>query len=237
MSWDGLRISDARQLKQALGKSAYVYAPYVLLRSYEQWRQRESVNLPDNIRPILEVTYAAPAADEPDGWRVLREELEENKRKLAAHAKSATAIWNMPALSDEEGVQTRWERHSTVYLLLAKSVEARGDQTADIELLNGDIVTADARQYSFGVAKAIFRNLVRIPRWPVNEYLAKQPAWLGAYVNQSSVVGLCREGGHIAMPNEENDSGLSYSANEGLVISKAKPRSRTRDEEDYESCD
>ncbi len=237
MSWGDLRTSDARQLKLALGKSAYVYAPYVLLRSYEQWRQQESVNLPGDIRPILERTYAAPAADEPDGWRVLREELEENKRQLAAHAKSATAIWNMPALSDEEGVQTRWEKHSTVYLLLTKSVVPRNDQTADIELLNGDVITVDARQYSFNIAKAIFLNLVRIPRWPVNDYLATQPAWLGAYVNQSAVVGLCREGGHIAMLNEETDSGLSYSANEGLVILKAKPKSRTRDEEDYESCD
>ena len=236
-AWDDLRTAEAKKLKQALGKSAYVYAPYVLLRSYEQWRQRESVELPDDIRRILEATYSPPSANEPDGWRVLREELEENKRQLAAYAKSATAIWNMPALSDEEGVQTRWEKHSTVYLLLAKSVVPRGDQAAEIQLLNGDTIEADAWHNEYCVAKAIFLNLVRIPRWPVNDYLTTQPAWLGAYVNQSAVVGLCREGGHIAMLNEETDSGLSCSANEGLIISKAKPKSRVRDEEDYESYD
>ena len=237
MSWDDLFTSDARQLKQALGKSAYVYAPYVLLRSYEQWRQLGIVNLPDNIRTTLEATYADPSTDEPNGWRVLRDELEENKRQLALRAKSATAIWTMPALSDEEGVQTRWEKHATSHLLLAKSATSRSDQKADVELLNGDMIVADAWKYDFNTAKAIFRSLVRIPIWPVKEALKRQPAWLDFYVNRNAVVGLCREDGRVMMMNEDADSGLSYSAKEGLIISKAKPRSHTRDEEDYESYD
>ena len=237
MSWGDLRASDARQLKQALGKSAYVYAPYVLLRSYEQWRQLEIVNLPDNIRTTLEATYADPSTDEPNGWRVLRDELEKNKRQLALCAKSATAIWTMPALSDEEGAQTRWEKHATSYLLLAKSATSRNDQAADIELLNGDTIAADTWKYDFNTAKAIFRNLVRIPIWPVKDALKRQPAWLNFYVNQQAVVGLCREDGRITLLNEDTDSGLSYSAKEGLILSKAKPRSHSRDEEDYESYD
>ena len=50
--------ADVKTLREAFGKSARVYAPYVLLRSLQQWRNRSTLTLPDDIRPILEATYA-----------------------------------------------------------------------------------------------------------------------------------------------------------------------------------
>src|SRR5881397_261227 len=73
--------ANEKELREAFGKSARVYAPYVLLRSLEQWRVRNAIMLPGDIRPILEATYADPSPDEPMTWRQLREQLEEQKRK------------------------------------------------------------------------------------------------------------------------------------------------------------
>lgn len=42
---------------KAFGNSAYVYAPYVLCRSLEIWQQVQQVQLPTDIRPLIEATY------------------------------------------------------------------------------------------------------------------------------------------------------------------------------------
>ncbi|MCK2126362.1 CRISPR-associated helicase Cas3' [Thauera aromatica] len=41
----------------AFGSSAHVYSPYVLCRSLEVWRARESLCLPQDIRALIEQTY------------------------------------------------------------------------------------------------------------------------------------------------------------------------------------
>ena len=76
-----LQRADARQLKEALGLGARVYAPYILLRSLAEWRVRWQVTLPNHIRPLIEATYQ-DSADEPVGWQELRHELEHSKEKL-----------------------------------------------------------------------------------------------------------------------------------------------------------
>jgi len=113
---------SAKAIKEAFGKSAFVYAPYVLLRSWHQWRQRQRITLPGDIRAILEATYAL-ADNEPASWRELRADLEARKETLRNQALAATAVWSLPALADEEGVQTRWEKMRTIQLLLMHGAE------------------------------------------------------------------------------------------------------------------
>ena len=102
-----LGTSTEEELRDALGKSCRVYAPYVLLRSLQQWRKTTTITLPTDIRPLLEATYDEASVTEPVAWRELREQLERQKAKMARQAVSATAIWNIPALPDEEDIQTR----------------------------------------------------------------------------------------------------------------------------------
>ena len=47
---EATRYLAAAELRKALGRSARVYAPYVLLRSLQQWRDRTMITLPDDIR-------------------------------------------------------------------------------------------------------------------------------------------------------------------------------------------
>ena len=94
-----LPVTDvARELTKALGRSARVYAPYVLLRTLEVWRAKTDLCLPADIRPLLEATYAEPAADEPQAWRDLHAELEAEKRQLTANAEAATRVLGNPML-------------------------------------------------------------------------------------------------------------------------------------------
>jgi CRISPR-associated endonuclease/helicase Cas3 len=222
------RLSEAQlagatkaELREALGKSARVYAPYVLLRSLDEWR-RQRITLPDEIRPILEATYADPADNEPPAWRELRDDLERTKQMMARQALTAAAVWHNPSLPDEEGVQTRYSTYPMAELLLLTEITPLSPHSARLTLLNGDVVTAHERNWSFETTKAIYRNLARVPYWALRAGLATPPRWLASHVWQQTAVGLLRRDGNIRWPGDDQETGLSYQADQGVVIDRTR---------------
>jgi len=213
-----LQQATEKELREALGKSAKVYAPYVLLRSLQQWRGRDAITLPADIRAILEDTYAEPAPDEPEGWRELHRQLEQQKARLAAVALSATNVWTMPALADEEGVQTRYGTYPMAQLLLATEITPLDSHSAQLHLLDGAVVTAHDRDWDFETAKAIHRNLARAPYWAIATALINPPRWLTRHVSQPTAVARVQPGGSIRWLGDEQQSGLSYQADQGIII-------------------
>ena len=63
---DEFKKASAGDIKKMLGSKAFVYAPYVLLRSLEIWSGLASLTLPGDIRGLLEKTYC-DRIDEPKG--------------------------------------------------------------------------------------------------------------------------------------------------------------------------
>lgn len=217
LSLSELEAASLEEIKDALGKSAKVYAPYVLLRSFQQWQGREAITLPTEIRAILEATYAAPPADEPGGWRELHRQLEQQKGRLEALALSATNVWTMPPLPDDEGVQTRYSIYPTAQLLLATEVTLLDSHSARLRLLDGTVVVAHDRDWNFETAKAIHRNLTRVPRWAVVTRLMNSPDWLTNHVSQPTALARLQPDGSIRWPGDEQPSGLSYQADQGII--------------------
>lgn len=226
-----LCCSDTKALRQALGKSARVYAPYVLLRSLLQWSTRFSLTLPEDIRDLIESTYASAANDEPPAWTELRHELEKQKDRMAMKALNATSVWNIPALDDEEGVQTRWDMYPTAHLVLAREMAPLSSRGVNAILLDGSEINASERGWSFDVAKAIHRNLVRIPLWSVatNRY---SPTWLSNYVPGTGAFGVVRPDGEIDWPNRAEATGLTYNPYQGVIIAPRAGRLMQRGEDD-----
>jgi CRISPR-associated endonuclease/helicase Cas3 len=212
-----LRKASAKELRQSLGRSAHVYAPYILLRSLSQWSDIQSVTLPEDIRAILEATYADAAADEPSAWGELRRELQRRREELSRLALTATNIWSIPALEDEEGVQTRYSSYPWVQLLLAREVTPLGGYSARLRLLDGQVVTAQARGWSFEAAKAIHRNLAPVPRWAAAG-APSPPAWLVNHVAGPAVAGVVGPGGEVSWYNGDQHTALSYSTEQGVLI-------------------
>lgn len=168
---DELRAGDVEGIKAAFGNSAKVYAPYVLLRTFALWRERETITLPSDIRLLLEATYVDSSQSEPPAWRQLHEELEAKKRKLQTRAIANSKPWQL-ALADEEGIQTRWNSNPTVAVLLVHKVFAWDTKNgARLELLNGAICVLKQEDFSFETAKAIHRNLVKVPKWSVKRHV------------------------------------------------------------------
>lgn len=156
-SIDELRQITAKQIKYALGSKAFVYSPYVLLRSLELWLSRPSMQLPTDIRGMLEATYR-DSDDEPEGWVTLRNDLEGGRMALRDAALMSTNIWQVQ-LNDEEGVQTRINSYKQVSLALARKIE-----NGVVTLLNGESVVLTGERFDIAAARALHRNLVRVPK-------------------------------------------------------------------------
>jgi CRISPR-associated endonuclease/helicase Cas3 len=221
--------ASARELKTALGKSAKVYQPYVLIRSLMQWRGRKSITLPGDLRGVLEATYVNPTAAEPTSWRELRDELEKQKQTQAEWAISATNVWAQPALPDDEGVQTRYSSYPSAGLLLVHGVDTLDPLSVRLSLLDGTSVRACARKWSFDAAKAIHRNLARVPRWAVSAALHDPPGWLTNHIPQSTAVGLLGADGSVALLGTDGETNLHYHADQGLIIKRKSERRATRE--------
>jgi CRISPR-associated endonuclease/helicase Cas3 len=214
--------ATAQAIKEAFGKSAFVYAPYVLVRSLHQWRARDRLALPGDIRAILEATYK-PLEHEPEGWRELRAELEARKEQLRSRAVAATAVWSLPPLADEEGVQTRWESVRTVQLLLLGGAELIARGAVRLQLLDGREVEVNACDWRIEAARAIHRNCVRIPWWVAQGAVGDRHEWLDNYVQQRAVAGLwCADGEIRWLGREAEQSGLSYHPDEGVKIHRER---------------
>lgn len=234
----GLRTATAPEIKAAFGKSAKVYAPYVLLRTFDLWRERTELTLPADIRPILEATYTDPPDDEPAAWRELHKELEARKKKLRIAAIANGNPWQIP-LDDEEDIQTRWNSRPTTSVLLVRKVFAWDKRTgARMELLNGETCNLNAGVFDHASAQAIHRNLVKVPRWCVVSHIDSTPDWLREYARDSILVcKLCDE--KLVLLPGGAESGLTYRNDLGVVIppwqAGAAGLRRHAEEEDDES--
>lgn len=222
-SVDEFRSLDATSIRQALGAKAWVYAPYVLLRSLEVWGKRVSVQIPSDIRALLEATYADPG-EVPSGWEVLRQKIEGDAFAEQMIATRNAHLFNL-LLPDDEGVQTRLNPVPTVSLVLAK--ERRGREVA---LLNGDDAQLDAEQFSISTARALHRNLVRVPK--KRAFAAFQATEQTArYVRGEQSLAMVDALGFVSVPGLRSGVRLRWHPEYGLEFLRGEGQ------DDDEPCD
>ena len=151
---------DKRLICKVLGKKANVYAPYVLLRSLEQWHDRPEVRVPGDIRCWLEATYRERDEVERPAWAALLKELLDKRNGHAGRAKFFQNRWNLEALKDEEGLGTRLIGQKTLPLVLLSEA---GD--GRVTFLDGTELPVQSRRFDYETARALHRNLVKAPDW------------------------------------------------------------------------
>lgn len=129
--------------QQAFGASAAVYSPYVLCRSLEVWSGRERLELPGDIRPLIEATYAArPETGAMARWL---HELEKGSRHRlgwqALRQLARVALAEDGVTLPESKAQTRYsETESGEVLLLRDLLPLPEQQASRLTLLNGEQV-------------------------------------------------------------------------------------------------
>lgn len=127
----------------AFGSSAHVYSAYVLCRSLEVWLGRRALDLPDDIRPLIEQTYA-PRSECGDMARWLRELDHGTPRRKGRQALRQLARITLAEdgkTLPESKAQTRYsETDSHEVLLLRTLAYLPAQQLSRIELLDGRVL-------------------------------------------------------------------------------------------------
>jgi len=115
----GPKAENAIKEKDAFGSSGIIYSPYVLYRSLEQWYRCETIIIPEQIRKILEATYAEREESIPLIHQY-KQNLIKIKEKLErlANVGLSRALQTLPEIQ----AQTRYsEENDTIQVLLVKA--------------------------------------------------------------------------------------------------------------------
>jgi CRISPR-associated endonuclease/helicase Cas3 len=219
-------------LKAALGRSGWVYAPYVLLRTAAVWQSRLEITLPADIRPLLEATYAAADPQEPAAWQDLHAELEKDKRQLAANAEAATLVLGRPMLQDEDAILTRRQGAPTTPVILLRSITTIGNNSVRVVALDGSQAEISAYDWRRSSAKFLQQWLVRTPRWLVPAE-APHPPWLTLHGPNQATVATVADDGRCLFADQL--STLTYDPRLGLFVERiARVNTTPKDDDEFD---
>lgn len=224
---DELLTLGKENIRKALGAKSCVYAPYVLLRTLEEWSSdnRQIIQIPSQIRSLLEATYIE-RDDEPKGWEALKEEMIGNIFALKSQALMATNILGMTFLEDHEGVQTRVNERPTIQLILVTSVDRK-----NLTLLNGEHANVANDLFRMQAARALHKNLVKVPKsiFAVAKVVNSKT---NRYVKGEQTIAEVQLDGIIKIADLKADYTIYWHNDRGLEI-----RRGNKGEIDHESCD
>lgn len=233
--------ADAYRLCFGWGTS-YVYAPYVLERTHAVLRNRKSVNVPGNIRELLEAVYAEGLDCANTAIAEFRAEMQKRMDELRGHAIAAgVGVRSLPCKSDDdENPPTRYGSRPAVKLLLVSEYDdGVGVACADIILLDGTKVRVDGYRRDFGVTRALYRNLVSVPisQCPALHGRPTDTQSLSQHFHSSEmpwVVKVDSVSGRLQIVATGEDSGLAYREDLGVYkpLTEAQAETTEKDIED-----
>ncbi|MBN1577057.1 MAG: CRISPR-associated helicase Cas3' [Chitinispirillaceae bacterium] len=224
-SFEEFKKETAGKIKKMFGTKSAVYVPYVLLRSLELWKDKVAIELPDDIRNLLEDTYKINDND-PKGWQDLHGEIEGEGFALRQSAEFETNVWNL-LLDDEEGkAKTRVNNLPTTQLILAFQNK---DDT--LPLLNGECIILKGDTFSLPDARSLARNIVKVPAYCFEGH-STNPR-LKLLVRGDWQVGFIGDGGFIKCTYLKAGYELRYTPEKGVEIMKTDQKR----EVDHEPCD
>lgn len=209
------RKFEKKDIVRALGKKAFVYDPYVLLRSLEQWKKRKKVSIPFDIRKLIEATYKE-RRKEPTGWQQLLNDTYGKALALKGKALMSSNLWQV-ALEDEEGVQTRINELPHLSLVLCCSLSE-----TKVKFIDETSCTLGGEEFELATAQGIHRNLVKIPDYHFEKSEANPS--IARYLRGRQCVGLVQSNGTVSVRGLKNGIVLRWDNQMGLVIKKTEEK-------------
>ncbi|MBR3664084.1 MAG: CRISPR-associated helicase Cas3' [Desulfovibrio sp.] len=161
-SLDDLRHMEAQSIKKSLGSKSFIYKPYVLLRTLEQWSRRSQIILPKEIRSIISETYNDKEL--PESWNELSAEQWAEDLASKRLADMNTNIWSS-TVDDDVNISTRISNHKEMTFVLTCE-----DAGKSIKLLDGSEINLDQKNTQLNCAKCLHKNIVKMPEHYFTKY-------------------------------------------------------------------
>ena len=195
------------------------------MRAHHDWRGRNTVSLPSQIRELLEQENQQTHESDP-AETALREitEAEIAKQIGTARTRSHDLLNPDSQRDDDEGHQTRWKSlPSSVIILLSKMPELTGRHLT-LHFLSGETHTTLRDQpFDLALAKLLHANSAKVPA-----YALPRPSFnesiLATYFFEHAVCAVLEEGhgGRCLFPgtNTELPYQFNYTSEAGLSLHK-----------------
>lgn len=232
------------EIKKSLGSVGRVYAPYVLLRTWQRWEQPHVELRGKVVRQLLEDTYS-DSNDDPAAWRELFDDLKTQRDRLEKLALSATDVRGQPLRLDEEGLGTRFSTQRQIPLLLVRWVSGQVDTAGnpdELQLLNGQKLKAkDIRQFNLYAARQLHLNTAAIPAWWLPKAIRNSlpPVFAQYFVEDVAMAVYDERHGHleIALKSKTGAPVICYHPREGLWLKKPADKRAIQEVYDGENED
>ena len=154
--------------EKSFGKTAKVYAPYVLIRSLEVLENRDTISLPGDIRGLIEATYQERSAEENREVSELKSALKKERDRLKNLALVGVSYGGK--CLPEEKASTRYaEQENIDVFLFKKYTKSENPEGVFVVLLNDEEIFLPANPKSKDKKKwrsdsaLLMRNTVRVP--------------------------------------------------------------------------
>ena len=129
----------------SLGKSMFVYSPYVLCRTLEAWEKMDSVSIPRQIRSLLETTYEE--RDEAGVLARFKHDLEARRQKLRG---LALVCISRDGVTLPERAATRYSEMDTAEVLLLRNMRKR-DADTEVTFTDGEALALPEHPWAKGM--------------------------------------------------------------------------------------
>lgn len=218
--------SDRSGILKALKPHHFIYPPYALYMADRIWNCRECVELPGDIRRLLEDSALVPS-DLPNAVDELRREMESAASKMRGTAWMNGVFKSLPT-DDKEGEQTRWNMQPSAHMVVLAKTPLQQGHRIELTFPCGTTRSLDEGRFDFPLARLLNLHAVRVPAYAVRGLRSRQPRWLADYM-QDAVLAVRDETNRL-IPWPEDDCGCEffYCLETGLRFSRS-PRTETQD--------
>jgi len=223
--------ASEKEIKAALGPSAWVYPPFALFQADRIFGTREGLVLPTGIRDILEESDRVPE-ELPSGASAFRAALDKEVQEMSLSA--ARQGWlDAVLLPDVEGTKTRWGAERSGFLVLLGTPPASFDGRTRISPREGNSAKIRPGEFSFPLAKALHENAIRVPWYWVGPGVSGQPKWVSDHI-EDAMIGV-ESPDELALTLSYSDThpyAFSYSSEIGLRMEKVSSDTLWTDSEE-----
>lgn len=157
---------------QAFGSTARIYVPYILCRTLEVWHEIEQINLPGDIRFLIEATYEERR--ESGAMAQWQHELEHGNRfrkgRQQLRQLARIGLSSIGKTQSDDEAATRYSDRESVEVLILQAVRTlREKQTTQLTFLDGGVLLLPSNPKQGGDrvwrqrAAALQGQLIRVP--------------------------------------------------------------------------
>ncbi|MDQ8209476.1 CRISPR-associated helicase Cas3' [Coraliomargarita sp. SDUM461003] len=228
--WQG----HAKAVEDALKPHHYVYPALSIWRAAVTLSAQETIQLPDDIRPLLEEAAARNPA-QGHGEALARFVIDHTyqRDKMLGTAKLRD-VFNASAIEDKEGTETRYGIKPTALLVILPSTPIEQGGRVTWQLPDGTTESHYTGEFNFAVAKALQSHATRIPAYLVKPQLTAAPDWLKQHLDSGVLAIQASDSSELqCYASDDKPYTLYYRSDIGVTYEKSESTPYSEQPEDF----